>query len=263
MAKWCIVTGATSGIGRELALLAAADGFSLIVASRSGERLRSAADEFRRAGSPEVLFFPMDLSSAKAAQMLWAYAQEKGITPEILVNNAGFGVYTDAADADNLERVTRMMGLNVEALTVLSMLAAHAMREAGNGRILNVASVAAFAACPKLAAYAATKSYVLSFSRALAEELKSTGVTVTALCPGYTLTHFADAAGVAPSAGSDIIARSAREAALTGWKALRSGKPVVIDGALNRLCVGLIRLLPAGFVTRIAGRILTRFARAA
>ena len=259
MAKWCIVTGATSGIGRELALLAAADGFSLIVASRSGERLRSAADEFRRAGSPEVLFFPMDLSSAKAAQMLWAYAQEKGITPEILVNNAGFGVYTDAADADNLERVTRMMGLNVEALTVLSMLAAHAMREAGNGRILNVASVAAFAACPKLAAYAATKSYVLSF----AEELKSTGVTVTALCPGYTLTHFADAAGVAPSAGSDIIARSAREAALTGWKALRSGKPVVIDGALNRLCVGLIRLLPAGFVTRIAGRLLTRFARAA
>lgn len=259
MAKWCIVTGATSGIGRELALLAAADGFSLIVASRSGERLRSAADEFRRAGSPEVLFFPMDLSSAKAAQMLWAYAQEKGITPEILVNNAGFGVYTDAADADNLERVTRMMGLNVEALTVLSMLAAHAMREAGNGRILNVASVAAFAACPKLAAYAA----VLSFSRALAEELKSTGVTVTALCPGYTLTHFADAAGVAPSAGSDIIARSAREAALTGWKALRSGKPVVIDGALNRLCVGLIRLLPAGFVTRIAGRLLTRFARAA
>ena len=175
MAKWCIVTGATSGIGRELALLAAADGFSLIVASRSGERLRSAANEFRRAGSPEVLFFPMDLSSAKAAQMLWAYAQEKGITPEILVNNAGFGVYTDAADADNLERVTRMMGLNVEALTVLSMLAAHAMREAGNGRILNVASVAAFAACPKLAAYAATKSYVLSFSRALAEELKSTG----------------------------------------------------------------------------------------
>lgn len=151
----------------ELALLAAADGFSLIVASRSGERLRSAADEFRRAGSPEVLFFPMDLSSAKAAQMLWAYAQEKGITPEILVNNAGFGVYTDAADADNLERVTRMMGLNVEALTVLSMLAAHAMREAGNGRILNVASVAAFAACPKLAAYAATKSYVLSFSRRL------------------------------------------------------------------------------------------------
>lgn len=156
-----------------------------------------------------------------------------------------------------------MMGLNVEALTVLSMLAAHAMREAGNGRILNVASVAAFGACPKLAAYAATKSYVLSFSRALAEELKSTGVTVTALCPGYTLTHFADAAGVAPSAGSDIIARSAREAALTGWKALRSGKPVVIDGALNRLCVGLIRLLPAGFVTRIAGRLLTRFARAA
>ena len=142
---------------------------------------------------------------------------------------------------------------------MLSTLAAHAMREAGNGRILNVASVAAFAACPKLAAYAATKSYVLSFSRALAEELKSTGVTVTALCPGYTLTHFADAAGVAPSAGSDIIARSAREAALTGWKALRSGKPV----ALNRLCVGLIRLLPAGFVTRIAGRLLTRFARAA
>ena len=160
MAKWCIVTGATSGIGRELALLAAADGFSLIVASRSGERLRSAADEFRRAGSPEVLFFPMDLSSAKAAQMLWAYAQEKGITPEILVNNAGFGVYTDAADADNLERVTRMMGLNVEALTVLSMLAAHAMREAGNGRILNVASVAAFAACPKLAAYAALCAFL-------------------------------------------------------------------------------------------------------
>ena len=77
------------------------------------------------------------------------------------------------------------------------------------------------------------------------------------------LTHFADAAGVAPSAGSDIIARSTREAALTGWKALRSGKPVVIDGTLNRLCVGLIRLLPAGFVTRIAGRLLTRFARAA
>jgi short-subunit dehydrogenase len=249
-----LVTGASGGIGLELARLLAADGFDLALVARDRARLADAAAMLRDRFGTQVHMLPTDLSRPDAVANLHAKLREQGIAVSVLVNNAGFDVYgpfwrTDAkAERDLLQ-------VNVVALMELTKVLLPDMRRAGSGRILNVASTAAFAPCPWNAVYGASKAFVLSFSHALAEELSGSGVTVTALCPGPTDTDFARRAGMTrtrlfagPVADPASVARD-------GYHAMMRGRRSVVAGLGNRVMVQVMRCAPTSAVARISAAV--------
>ena len=237
-----IVTGASSGIGLELARLLAADGHQVVLVARSKDRLARLAEEL-----PASRSLILDLSDPAAPGKLAAEVP----SADILVNNAGVGMFGPFAAAD-LGRTTAMIQLNIAALTELTHRYLPGMLERGTGRILNVASTAAFQPGPLMAVYYATKAYVLSFSEAVSEELRGTGVTVTALCPGPTASGFQAEAAMESSrlvAGRRLPSSAA--VADVGYRAMLAGKPVAIVGIQNRLLAGSIRLTPRSVVRRV------------
>lgn len=252
--SWVLVTGASDGLGREFARLAAAEGRRVILSARSEDRLRALSAEL----GVEALVIPADLAREGEAERLWAEASA-GREVGVLVNNAGLGRNGAFADPEGWAREAESVAVNVVAATVLMKRAAVAMAARGEGRILNVASVAGFVPGPNMAVYHATKAYLLSLSEAAAEELAPRGVTVTALCPGATATEFfrADA-----SHGSTRLTRGrladARTVAEAGWWGLKEGRRVVVPGAGNRLAALLPRLLPRATVAGVTGRLLAR-----
>ncbi len=234
--KVAVVTGASGGIGLELAKLLAADGYELIISARSEDRLHELAAEIGAAYGVQVHVIAMDLAEPHAAEALWREVTAIAAEVEVLVNNAGVG---DAADfvEEDAERMERMLQLNIVTLSVLTRLVLPGMVERRCGRVLNVSSLAAFQpGGPGMAAYYASKTYVLSLSRSIQRELRGSGVSVTALCPGATLTRFEETA----RAQRTLLFRwhrpmEAREVARCGYRGMQRGRGVVIPGWLNRV----------------------------
>jgi short-subunit dehydrogenase len=247
-----LVTGASSGIGAEIARELAARQYDLVLVARRAEKLKQLAAELERAHGIAVAIIPADLSRPGAAQELWTTILQTERDVDVLVNNAGIGLLGALARAD-VETTRDMMRLNMELLTTLTQLALPGMLQRRRGRILNVASLAGFQpAGPGMAVYYATKSYVLSLTRALAVELRGSGVTVTALCPGPTRTEFDDVSGAARTRLFRWSPLSdAREVALEGVRAMLSDRTTVVPGWLNRVLALGGELPPRALATAV------------
>ncbi|SFF82816.1 hypothetical protein SAMN04488025_10638 [Planifilum fulgidum] len=252
--KTVLITGASTGIGAELAKRFAEGGFDLILVARNRDKLERLAEEAGRRFGVSVRVVVKDLSEPAACGELIRELEEAGIEVHVLVNNAGIGVYGPFAETD-WEREREMIRLNIEALTRLTKAFLPGMLRRGEGKILNVASTAAFQPGPLMSVYYASKAYVLSFTEAIAEEVRGTGVTVTALCPGPTRTEFGSRAGFGTSRLFQRGEMDAETVAREGFRGLMSGRRVAIPGLSNRLLVGSVRFLPRGLITRIMKRI--------
>jgi hypothetical protein len=248
-----IITGASSGIGRELAKCFAASGSRLALIARSGAALQSLAEELRKQHRSDARVFTIDLARPEAAVQVLEQLQIAGFKADVLVNNAAFGAQGAFATLP-LDRQLKMLQLNVVTLTHLTRLLLPGMIERRRGGILNVASTAAFQAGPGMAIYYASKAYVLSFSEALAEELAGTGVTTTVLCPGPTDTNFTTAAGMGASRLFRMSAMSAESVARIGYAAFRQGRVVAVAGLRNRVLAGAVRFVPRALARKLAGR---------
>ena len=248
-----IVTGASAGIGVELARLAAADGYRPLLVARRRDRLEELARELDATHECGTRIAAVDLATRQGADEVLEAADDDRVG--MLINNAGFGTFGPFAQIP-IERTTELLDLNVTALTRLTQLCLGGMMERREGFVMNVASTAGFMPGPGMAAYYASKAYVLSLSEALASELKGSGVVVSALCPGPTRTEFQGAAGME---GSTLLARlrfmSASDVARIGYRGLKAGKPVVVTGLGNKATTWLPRLLPRRLTTAIVGAI--------
>ena len=244
-----LITGASAGIGAELARVFARNGHELVLIARREPMLAALADEIAASGPRRPICLGFDLAvpdaSARIAQALAAQQCE----PEFVVNNAGFGLIGLAADLDRAEQLA-MVDLNVRVLTDLSLAFLDGLKRRRGG-ILNVASVAAFLPGPGMAVYYATKAYVLSFSEALHRELKPEGVRVTALCPGPVRTEFQARAGMADDHFPSYLARSAGRVADEGYRGLMAGRRIVVPGTENKVVTLLPRILPRALLLRI------------
>ncbi|MFY9695778.1 MAG: SDR family oxidoreductase [Xanthobacteraceae bacterium] len=237
-----LVTGASAGIGVELARVFAAQGHDLVLVARREDRLSALADEIAAAGRPRPTVLALDLERRDAVAMLAAQLSAQGLEPAYVINNAGFGLSGPAAKLSRDEQLA-MIDLNVRALTELSLAFIESL-ERHRGGILNVASVAAFLPGPGMAVYYASKAYVLSFSEALHRELAGRGIRVTALCPGPVETEFQLRSGMQLPNAAKIIELPASRVAQLGYDGLMRSRRVVIAGAGNRLMVLLMRLMP-------------------
>lgn len=242
-----LVTGASSGIGLDLAHLFAADGHDVVLVARSEGKLRELARELETKHRVSARVIVADLSKREAPREVF----EAAGNVDVLVNNAGYGLTGKFAETD-LRTELDMIQVNVTALVHLTKLFLAPMVARGRGRILNVASTAAFQPGPLMAVYYATKAFVLSFSEATAEELRDSGVTVTALCPGPTATGFQETANM----GSETLLKvmkpvSSMDVARAGYRALMRGQRVSIPGMKNKLGVHSLRVTPRGVVTKI------------
>lgn len=248
-----IITGASSGIGYELSRQFASHGHSLMLVARDEQKLQSVADELTAAHGISASVYPLDIAAPGAPQQLMEETQRRRLSINSLVNNAGFGMYGPFAESD-VGSTLQMVQLNITALTHLTRLVLPEMIERGQGRILNVASTAAFQPGPLMAVYYASKAYVLHFSEALAEELKNSGVTVTALCPGPTETAFVDRAGLGRSKlfSGALRVMDAETVAEVGYRGLMKKRRVVVPGTMNKLLIQSARFFPRRLVTRVA-----------
>lgn len=252
-AKTVLITGATSGIGFELTRLFAINGYRLIVIGRDRERLQeiqSWQDELQ----VEVHAMEKDLAKPHAAQEIMDELTARSITVDILINNAGLGAYGLFTETP-LERELEMIQVNITTLTELTKLIVPQMVERKQGGILNVASVAAFQpGGPMMSVYYATKAYVLSFSEALANELRDEGVLVSVLCPGPTATDFEKRANLVQSKISQRNLMSAESVAKIAFREFMWGKTMIVPGAANRILAGSVRFLPRKMVTQMVRR---------
>jgi len=255
MAKTALISGASGGIGYELAKCFANDGINLVLIARTREKLEQLASDLHQKHSIEARVFVADLSQSSAPVQIFEYTQKESIRVDYLVNNAGFGI-RDAFSIMDTAQILEMLQLNVTALTHLTRLYLPGMLEQENGSVLNVASTAAFQPGPWMAVYYATKAYVLSLSEALANELSNTGVTVTALCPGPTRTGFQKRAGAQNMQlmkSKMMAVMDARKVAEAGYDGMMRGKKVVIPGLINRILTVGARVGPRDWSTAIAG----------
>lgn len=250
-----LITGASGGIGYELSKLFAVDGYHLILVARSADKLKQIAEELTRAHGVSVTSLAKDLSNPQAPAEIFAAVEAQGVQVDVLVNNAGFGMHGVFAGA-SLGETLQMLQLNVGALTTLTRLFLPGMLARKSGRILNIGSTGSFAPVPLMAAYGATKAYVLSFSEALAEELRGSGVTVTALCPGVTYTGFQERAGVASLGLMRLGGMNAVDVARIGYRAMKHGRAVVVSGLFNWLLAFSIRLTPRALVRRLSQQMM-------
>jgi short-subunit dehydrogenase len=249
-----LITGASSGIGRELARLLGARKHPLVLLGRDHARLQEVAASIEADHGAKVWTICVDLSRPGAARDVFEFTRKNGIDIELLINNAGVGLYGEHADIP-LDRVGQMLQLNVGALSDLCLLYAAEMRLRRSGRIMNVASTAAYQPTPYVAAYGASKAFVLNFSEALAMELADYGVTVTCLSPGPTDTAFfgdMDADGVQNAHFAKAGRRDARAVAEIGFQAMMAGELSRIVGAKDYLRVWATRLTPRALVARIS-----------
>ena len=252
--KTALITGASSGIGLELAHLFARDGYRLVLLARSRNMLRQIGDDMQSRYSTTVRIEPKDLAHPSTPAELYQELQEAGVLLDVLVNNAGFGLSGPFQQTD-WAKEAEMMQVNMVAATQLTKLFLPQIR-AREGKILNVASTAAFQPGPFMSVYYASKAYLLSFSEALAEELDGTGVTVTCLCPGPVKTNFQKRAYLEGTGmmNSPLMV-DVREVARAGYEGMQRGQRIVIPGWKNRLGVEMLRVSPRAMVTRIVRKI--------
>ncbi len=250
-----LITGASSGIGLDLARLFARDRHDVILVSRSEGKLREISSELQRQHGITAHVIVADLSKPNAPKEVWSAAVEKGIAVDTLVNNAGYGITGEFAETD-LKTELEMIEVNVAAPTHLTKLVLPSMLARRSGRILNVASTAGFQPGPLMAVYYATKAYMLSFSEAIADELRHTGVTVTTLCPGPTETAFAVAAKMTHTRlFTSSRPMSSEAVARAGYEAMKRGKGLVIVGVRNKVLVQSARVTPRRVVTAIVRKL--------
>lgn len=247
--RWAVVTGASAGIGEAFARELAARGWNLVLAARRLARLQRLADTLpvscRRVRA--------DLGQPDDRDLLWREVLRLDTPPELLVNNAGFGLLGAHADLGRVRQL-EMIQVNVAALTDLAHRYLRLRREAGGGALINVASVVGLRPLPNHAVYAATKAYVVSYSLALAEELRAAGVRVQALCPGPVPTEFQQVAGVTLDRASRLVAISAEQVVQESLAALERDRPLVVPGRALRTISGLLRLVPAGLARELMRR---------
>lgn len=248
-----LVTGASAGIGRELARVFASHDHDLIVVARRESELEGLARQIERDNRRRVTVLPADLIAPGASEALFERVQELGLQVDVLVNNAGMleaGAFVD----QELARLERLLELNVLALTSLAHRFVVPMVERGHGRLLNVSSLGAFQPVPGLAVYAATKAYVLSFTEALSEELRGTGVTASALCPGVTDTDMVS--GAKQQVKMDVppgLAMTPEAVAQAGYRACMAGRVIQVPGVANELAANWARLQPRWLVRGVTG----------
>lgn len=251
MNKTALITGASSGIGFELAKEFAANKNNLLLVARNGAKLKEMAEDLSNKYGVMVNTLALDLSELNSAQMVFEHCQKNSLQIDYLVNNAGFGDFGFFAQS-NWDKQLQMINLNITTLTHLTHLFLPAMIRNKYGKIMNVASTAAFQPGPTMSVYYATKAFVLHFSEAIANELEGTGVTVTALCPGPTESGFQSAAALEESKlvkGKKLP--SAAAVAQYGYNAMRSGQKVAIHGMMNYLMANALRFVPRSWVLKM------------
>jgi len=251
--KTALITGASSGIGLELARLFAQGGFDLVLVARSAPKLEDLARELREKHGVAATVLAKDLANPAAPGEIFDELQRAGIAIDVLVNNAGFATYGSFSETD-LQRELDLLQVNVVALTHLTKLFLPPMLERRSGRILNVASTAAFQPGPLMAVYYASKAYVLSFSEALFNELDGSGVTVTALCPGPTRSGFQERAAMTESKLVQGHIMDAATVAAEGYAAMLRGKRTVVPGRGNQLWGLAAKLLPTSVTLKLVRR---------
>ncbi|HIK46598.1 MAG TPA: SDR family oxidoreductase [Leptolyngbyaceae cyanobacterium M65_K2018_010] len=244
MAKPVLITGASSGIGYELARVCAAHQHDVILVARREDRLKDLKEKLEAAHGVQVWPYQADLTEATARQALLDWTQSLGLPLYALVNNAGFGHLQFFAETD-WERQNAMVQLNIVALTHLTRLFLPGFIAQGQGRILNVASTAAFLPGPYMAVYYASKAYVMSFTEAIASELEGTGVTATTLCPGPTESEFPDQAQIGEMELFKGKLPSSAEVAVFGYEAMERGQRIAVHGITNQMLTLSTRLLPS------------------
>jgi len=252
-----LITGASMGLGAEFARVFAADGYDLVLTARSADRLATLQKEVENLHGIRAHVIVADLADPRAPIAIHDAARRANLEVDVLVNNAGFGMYGLFHQSD-LQTELDMIQVNITALVHLSKLFARDMVARGRGRILNVASTAGFQPGPLQSVYYASKAFVLSFTEAIGNELRGTGVTATALCPGPTPTEFQKRANVGRVRGLRLMMRVSPEVVVrAGYEGMKRGKPVVVPGALNNIHVFLLRLTPRRAVTAVVRRVQT------
>jgi short-subunit dehydrogenase len=246
-----LITGASGGIGYELAKLFARDHYNLVLVARSADKLAQVATELE-AHNVTIKTIALDLAQIPATKFLFDQLQVERISVDFLINNAGFGAYGEFAEMP-IDEILGQISLNIIALTELTRLFLPSMIARRSGRIMNVASTAGFQPGPLLAVYYATKAYVISFSEAIANELHDSGVTMTCFCPGATHTGFASRAGTEKSRLFKAFgAMNAQKVALDGYRGLMQGRTLAISGAHNWLVAESTRFAPRKWVTAVS-----------
>ncbi|MBE9207046.1 SDR family oxidoreductase [Nostoc sp. LEGE 06077] len=249
--KTALITGAASGIGYELSCIFARNNYNLVLVDRNAVKLTEVSEKLQKESSILVKYIVKDLAESTAPDEIFRELQQANIQVDVLVNNAGFGTY-GLFNNTNLNTELEMLQVNLVCLTHLTKLFLKDMIKQGEGKILNVASAAAFQPGPLMAVYFATKAYVLSFSEAIANELEGTGVTVTVLCPGTTASAFHERTGMADS---NLVKNKkmmdAETVAQIGYDALMKGKTLVIPGLMNKFLAKIVTLVPRTLVPKI------------
>lgn len=252
MKTTCLITGASGGLGTEFARLFARDGYDLVLTTRNKEKMEKLKKELEEEYKVRIFVVAADLTSGDEVERLYHFLQDEGLPVGVLVNNAGFGDMGAFLDSD-WERQQSLINVNMNALVRLTYLIGRDMRENGFGRIINVASIAAFSAGPYMSLYYASKSFVLSFSQALSQELRGSGVTVTALCPGPTSTGFEKNAHMGNSVMfSRFKPTRADKVAEAGYRAAMKGKSARYAGFIAHAYNIITRFLPRTTAGRIA-----------
>ncbi len=258
MNKLAVVTGAASGLGVEFSRLLAADSYDLILADIDQDGLDKVRQDLENSYGIDVEAHVVDLGKAGAADVIWSHIGKRKI--DVLINNAGFGLYGFFADTPWSTEET-MLHLHVLTLTHITKLVVKEMLEAGSGRIMNVSSLAAFQPGPLMSVYYASKAYILSFSEALANETKGTGVTVTVLTPGWFKTNFQKTTALnsnVEESKAKLHTATAEKVAIKAYKAMKNGKTLVVPGFNNKLMSLAPRFLPRKTITSIIRKIQER-----
>jgi len=249
--RTALVTGASSGIGASIARSLARRQYDCVLTARRADRLETLAREIEQAHGVRAKVVPSDLGEHGGADKLIASVADLGVDVDVLVNNAGFGVYGPFAEQAP-ERLAQMMELNMVAVTSLTHHYVRQMVGRKSGRVLQVASVGAYQPSPLYAVYSATKSYVMSFSEALNHELHGTGVSVSTMCPGLTATEFDAVAGHKKPKWMRLITMTAEDVAEVGIRSMMKGRSVVTTGFINKINALIIKLMPRSWATTMA-----------
>ena len=257
--KTVLITGASGGIGKELAKQFALHGYDLVLTARRENLLQELCRQLNEEYHIHADHFACDL--AKDPKAVYDFCKEKGYTVTVLVNNAGYGDY-GRFDESDLNKDLGMIELNNKALVALTYCCLNDMKKQGYGHILNTGSVASFIPGPYMAVYYATKSFVMSFSMALREELRKENIHVSVLCPAPTRSDFWEVAnGETTAVYDNILARSCEDAARTGYKMFEKNKAYAIDGTAYKIIIGVARLMPIELAARAVGFIQSKTKR--
>lgn len=258
MKKTALITGASNGIGLELAKIHASKGGDLVLVARNKSKLDELKTELEKQFKVSVYTIGKDLSATKSAQEIYDETNEQNIQIDYLINNAGFGDFGMFAETD-WDKELKMINLNITTLTLFTKLYLQDMVKRRSGKIMNVASTASFQPGPTMAVYCATKAYVLSFTEAISNEVSDKGVSIIALCPGATETGFQAAGGLDESKlFKDKKLPTAKEVAEYGYSSMIKGKTVAIHGIMNYIMSNAIRLIPRALVLKISRKMLDK-----